>query len=159
MVIFGGTGDLAGRKLFPALYNLAKSKMLSQDFAIVGVGRNEYTNEQYRQVMGEKLQSFATGPIDPELRDWLLQRVYYIAGDFQRPAVLRALASRLWLRSSRNHNTQGNYFFYLATSPAFFGDIVDHLGAVRTGMGGKTATGGVWFLKSLSATISNQPRN
>ena len=52
MVIFGGTGDLTARKLFPALYNLVKSKLLPSDFAIVGVGRNDYTAEQYQQDHG-----------------------------------------------------------------------------------------------------------
>src|SRR4029077_10303592 len=85
MVIFGGTGDLTGRKLFPAPYNLAKSKMLSQDFAIVGVGRNDYTHEQYRQVMGEKLQSFATSEVDAELRDWLIPSGDCLSGAFREP--------------------------------------------------------------------------
>ena len=54
MVIFGATGDLTARKLFPALYNLAKSNLLSREFAIVGIGRNDYTVDQFRQVMGGK---------------------------------------------------------------------------------------------------------
>lgn len=129
MVIFGGTGDLAGRKLFPALYNLARSKMLSQDFAIVGVGRNDYTHEQYRQIMQEKLQSFATSKVDPELQDWLIQRVYYLAGDFSDPQLYLRLKQTLVEVAQKDHNVEGNYFFYLATSPAFFGGIVDQLGA------------------------------
>jgi glucose-6-phosphate 1-dehydrogenase len=128
MVIFGGTGDLTGRKLFPALYNLIKSKLLSPDFAIVGIGRNDYTDEQYRQVMGEKLDSFATASVEPQLRDWLLQRVYYFGGSFQDQEVYNRLAQKL-AELDKSNNTGGNYFFYLATSPAFFGDIVDHLGA------------------------------
>src|SRR5579864_7494272 len=82
MVIFGATGDLTARKLFPALYNLAKNNMLSREFAIVGLGRNDYSTAQFRQVMGEKLQSFATGTVEADLRDWMLQRVYYVGGDF-----------------------------------------------------------------------------
>ncbi len=49
MVIFGGTGDLTSRKLFPAIYNLVKSKLLSSDFAILGVGRNDYTRSNIRR--------------------------------------------------------------------------------------------------------------
>src|SRR5215471_13733675 len=73
MVIFGGTGDLAGRQLFPALYNLVKGKLLSEDFAIVGIGRNDYNNDQYRQIMGDKLEEFATSTVGPQMRDWLLK--------------------------------------------------------------------------------------
>ncbi len=128
MVIFGATGDLTARKLFPALYNLAKINMLSREFAIVGVGRNDYSTEQFRQVMGEKLQSFATGTVEADLRDWMLQRVYYVGGDFKDPQLYTALTQTL-AEVDKNHNTKGNYFFYLATSPVFFGDIVDRLGA------------------------------
>lgn len=128
MVIFGGTGDLTGRKLFPALYNLIKSKLLSQDFAIIGIGRNDYSDDQYRQTMGEKLDSFATASVEPELRDWLLQRVYYFGGSFQDQEIYNRLAQKL-AELDKTNKTGGNYFFYLATSPAFFGDIVDHLGA------------------------------
>lgn len=129
MVIFGGTGDLTSRKLFPALYNLAKSKLLSSDFAVVGVGRNDYTAEQYRQVIGEKLQSFATNKLDPKLTDWLLERVFYIGGDFKDPQVYERLKHTLSEIDKQSFNTEGNYFFYLATSPAFFGPITDQLGA------------------------------
>jgi glucose-6-phosphate 1-dehydrogenase len=68
MVIFGGTGDLTARKLFPALYNLVKSKLLSSDFAILGVGRNDYTREQYQKIMGDNLDKFATSTVDPDCR-------------------------------------------------------------------------------------------
>jgi glucose-6-phosphate 1-dehydrogenase len=128
MIIFGGTGDLTGRKLFPALYNLAKSKLLSQDFAIVGVGRNDYTHEQYRQVMREKLQSFATSGVDAELRDWLIKRVYYLSGDFSDLQLYQRLKQTLIEVAQKDHNVEGNYLFYLATSPVFFGDIVEQLG-------------------------------
>src|SRR6478752_3405426 len=127
MVIFGGTGDLTARKLFPALYNLVKSKLLSSDFAIVGVGRNDYTREQYQQIMSDNLQKFATSTVDPKLHDWMMERVYYVGGEFQDPGLYTRVGQSL-TEVEKNCNTQGNYFFYLATSPAFFGDIVDHLG-------------------------------
>ena len=60
MVIFGGTGDLTARKLFLALYNLVKSKLLSPDFAILGIGRNDFSREQYQKIMGDNLDKFAT---------------------------------------------------------------------------------------------------
>ncbi len=130
MVIFGGTGDLTARKLFPALYNLAKSNMLSREFAIVGVGRNDYTVEQYRQVMDDKLKTFATNGVDNDLKEWLLRRVYYVGGAFDDPQLYDRLG-KLLTEVDKNHNTHGNYFFYLATSPTYFGLISDHLGAVE----------------------------
>jgi glucose-6-phosphate 1-dehydrogenase len=127
MVIFGATGDLTARKLFPALYNLAKSNLLSREFAIVCVGRSDYSADQFRQLMGQKLQNFATGSVDTDLRDWLLRRLYYVSGAFDDPAMYTRLAQAL-AEADKNHNTHGNYFFYLATSPVFFGDITDRLG-------------------------------
>jgi glucose-6-phosphate 1-dehydrogenase len=127
MVIFGATGDLTSRKLLPALYNLAKSNLLSREFAIVGIGRNDYSTEAFRQHMGEQLQNFATTKVEPELRDWLLRRLYYVRGEFNDPGLYTRLAQAL-AEVDTKHNTQGNYFFYLATSPAFFGVIVDNLG-------------------------------
>src|SRR6202023_3606402 len=126
MVIFGGTGDLTARKLFPALYNLVKSKLLSSDFAILGIGRNDYSREQYQKIMGDNLDKFATSTVDPKLRAWMMERVYYVCGEFQDPALYTQVAKTLD-EVDKNCNTQGNYFFYLATSPAFFGDIVAHL--------------------------------
>jgi len=128
MVVFGASGDLTARKLFPALYNLVKSNMLSRDFAIVGVARNDLTTEQFRQTMGEQLVKFATDKVDPGLRDWLLERLYYVSGDFKDPQLYAKLIQAL-VQADNNHHTQGNYFFYLATSTVFFGDIVDQLGA------------------------------
>jgi len=127
MVIFGATGDLTGRKLMPALYNLARSRLLPEEFALIGVARNDYSLEQFRQMMGEKLQSFATGTLDAELQKWLLERIYYVAGEFDDPGLYTRLAQTL-TQADQQHHTGSNYFFYLATSPVFFGKIVDHLG-------------------------------
>lgn len=128
MVIFGATGDLTARKLMPALYNLAKSNMLSREFAVIGVARNDYSIDEFRQIMGEKLQSFATSSVDQDLKDWLLRRLYYVSGEFDDPQVYQRLGQILE-EVDKSHNTHSNCFFYLATSPVFFGGIVDQLGA------------------------------
>lgn len=128
MVIFGATGDLTSRKLFPALYNLAESHMLSPNFAIVGVARNDYNTEQFRKTMDEQLTKFGTGKVSPELRKWLIERLYYVSGEFHDQQTYAKLAQTL-TEVDANHHTTGNYFFYLATSPVFFEDIVEQLGA------------------------------
>lgn len=127
MVIFGATGDLTARKLIPALYNLARSNMLSHDFAIVGVSRNDFKLDQFRRMVGDSLMKFATEKVDPELRDWLLERVYYASGEFHDPQTYSRLSQTL-AEVDKTQHTSGNYFFYLATSPVFFGDIVGQLG-------------------------------
>ncbi|HMC31482.1 MAG TPA: glucose-6-phosphate dehydrogenase [Candidatus Angelobacter sp.] len=128
MVIFGATGDLTARKLFPALYNLAKSNMLSREFAVVGFAKNEYSTDEFRKLMGQNLDNFATEKVDPDLKEWLLKRLYYVSGSFTDRESYQRLAQTL-AEVDKNHNTHGNYFFYLATSPVFFADIVDLLGS------------------------------
>jgi glucose-6-phosphate 1-dehydrogenase len=132
MVIFGASGDLTGRKLLPALYNMAKSNLLSREFAIVGVARNDYKTDEFRQMMAEKLQSFATSSVEADLREWLIKRLYYVSGDFNDDALYARLGAAL-AEADKNHNTHGNYFFYLATSPAYFGPIADRLGSSKLG--------------------------
>ncbi len=130
MVIFGASGDLTARKLIPALYNLAKGNHLSREFAIVGVARTEMTTEQFRELLTTDVQKFATATIDRELWEWILGRVYYLHGEFTEAGTYTRLVELLD-QVDKTHNTHGNYFFYLATSPAFFGRVVGHLGECK----------------------------
>src|ERR671921_806043 len=82
MVIFGATGDLTKRKLFPALYNLARSGHLPDNFAIVGVGRQEMASEEFRDQMIENLKEFAGADPDGKRIEWFCGRTYYTGGDF-----------------------------------------------------------------------------
>ena len=128
MVIFGASGDLTKRKLVPALYNLAKERLLSQEFAIIGVARNDFTCEQFRDMISEEVKQFATTELDPDLWHWFARRIYYIGGDFSDPAKYQELKALLTDIDVR-HGTRGNYFYYLATAPEFFAPIVQQLGA------------------------------
>ncbi len=127
MVIFGASGDLTKRKLIPALYNLAKDNLLSKEFALVGFARNELTSEQFRDEIGKEIGEFATTTIDPDLWHWFSRRIYYISGDFADPKCYQAL-STLLSQIDKEHGTRGNYFYYLATAPTFFGPIITQLG-------------------------------
>src|SRR5262249_9759616 len=82
MVIFGAAGDLTKRKLIPALYNLKKSNLLPDEFAVIGLARAELSDEEFRGRLNDEIQQFATEKIDPETWEWLKQRLYYISGDF-----------------------------------------------------------------------------
>src|ERR1700689_5911941 len=82
MVIFGFSGDLTRRKLIPALYNLASQQLLSTDFAVIGVGRTNMSDEDARKKLTEDFKKFATGPIDAKLWDSFVSRIYYLSGDF-----------------------------------------------------------------------------
>ena len=127
MVIFGASGDLTKRKLIPALYNLAKDNLLSREFALIGFARPEMTNEQFRDKCSEEIQQFATGQLDGDTWHWFARRLYYVCGDFTDAAAFQRLKETL-AAADQEHGTRGNYFYYLATAPAFFATCIHQLG-------------------------------
>ena len=129
MVIFGFTGDLTRRKLIPALYNLATQQLLSREFAVIGVGRSPMSDDDARKRVTEDFKKFATGAIDSDLWEWFVRRVSYVNGDFNDSATYDRLKDAL-AKADHEHNSHGNYFFYLATAPRFFGDVVERLAKV-----------------------------
>ncbi len=129
MVIFGFSGDLTRRKLIPALYNLASQQLLSREFAIIGLGRTPRSDEDERKKVTEEFKKFATGPIDNDLWEWFVCRISYINGDFNDPATYEKVKEKV-AKVDQEHNSHGNYFFYLATAPNYFGSIVEHLAKV-----------------------------
>ncbi len=125
-VIFGATGDLTKRLLMPALYNLLANKLLPDKFAIVGVSNVEMSSEDFRKQLGDEIGQFATTKVSPELWKWFDQRISYMSGDFRDPATYQKLKTALDA-ADKQHGTPGNYLFYTAVSPSFFGEIVKQL--------------------------------
>ena len=82
MVIFGAAGDLTKRKLIPALYNLAREKLLPDEFAMLGIARSELDHEAFRRQIAEEIAGFVSGTFDPKLWAWLEERIYYLPGQF-----------------------------------------------------------------------------
>jgi glucose-6-phosphate 1-dehydrogenase len=128
MVLCGASGDLTKRKLIPALCNLAKANLLARDFALIGFARDEMTTDAFRQQLSQDIKTFATSPVELELWDWFLRRIYYLSGDFQDPKAYQQLKD-LMAQAENEHGTHGNVVYYLAVSPTFFGEIVRQLGA------------------------------
>ena len=127
MVIFGGAGDLTKRKLIPALCNLAEQGFLSEQFAVVVVSSGEFATEAFRQRITDDIQTFASRPVDPAIRDRLVGHTYYVQGDFADPDVYQRLKSTLGEVATKD-NVSNNHFYYLAVAPRFFGEIVRQLG-------------------------------
>ena len=126
MVIFGVTGDLAKRKLFPALYNLAKQELLSREFAVVGVARSPMSDDEFRKRISAEMKEFATDALDQDLWEWFIRRMHYVDGDFPDKNLYSKLGETL-KKVDQDHSTHGNYFFYMATAPDFFGTIAQNL--------------------------------
>src|SRR5207302_10819734 len=80
MVIFGAAGDLTGRMLIPALYNLARAGLLSREFAVLGVARAQFSDEDFRKKVFDDIKTYCGDCVDDELWEWFSQRVYYLQG-------------------------------------------------------------------------------
>jgi glucose-6-phosphate 1-dehydrogenase len=127
LVIFGATGDLARRKLLPALYNLAHQGALPERFELVGVSRREQPNDDYRAIVREAVERFSRTRPDPAVLDGLLEDVRYISGTFADDSVYTEVG-----RTLDELDEKAGYplsrVFYLSTAPEFFPVIVGELG-------------------------------
>jgi glucose-6-phosphate 1-dehydrogenase len=127
LVIFGGTGDLAKRKLLPAIYNLAHEGSLPERFNLIGSSRGEMSDDEYRELARESIRQFSRQEPGEEVLGRLLERVRYVPGSFDDDAVYRQLDE-----FAREFDDEAgipfNRVFYLSTAPAFFPVIVGKLG-------------------------------
>ncbi len=124
LVLFGAAGDLTKRKLIPALFNLVKAKLLPDSFAVVGVSVDDLGVEDFRNQVSEFLPAGAGGTEDLQ---WFRERLFYERGDFADPNTFSKLRESLG-KLDIDYHTEGNYLFYMATAPRFFGQIVQQLG-------------------------------
>src|SRR5262245_33911244 len=90
VVIFGASGDLTKRKLLPALVNLARDGLLPKDFAVIGIARRPFSDEDFRHKIAQDLRELMPQGLDPSWWSWLEPRLYYLAGDLQDPATDQA---------------------------------------------------------------------
>ena len=130
LVLFGATGDLAHRKVVPAMYQLWRTNLLPHEFVLVAVGRRDYDDDAFRAEIRASLEKHArVQPLDEPAWRAFAERVTYQRLDFADPAGFDALAQRLEV-IDRERGTRGNRIFYLATQPSQFGEIVTQLGRV-----------------------------
>jgi glucose-6-phosphate 1-dehydrogenase len=127
MIIFGATGDLTKRKLLPALYNLAKARLLSKKFALIGAAFEQLSPESFRDNMVEAIKTYADDELDKDVLEWFEKRIYYVQGDFRDPEFYWRLKEQCTEVCGKNA-IDDNYFYYLAVAPIFFGEIVRQLG-------------------------------
>jgi glucose-6-phosphate 1-dehydrogenase len=129
VVIFGATGDLAKRKLLPALCNLAARHALPDRFTVVGVGRKPMTDEAYRDKVRQDLRDFGPAGLDEALAGSFIERVFYAFETLEDLASYESLSDRLAALETPARPEPGR-LFYLATPPDAMADIVVRLGAV-----------------------------
>ncbi len=128
VVLFGASGDLAKRKVIPAMYDLAIHNALGPRYAIVGFARTPMSEDAFRTTLGDAAKSISeVGPIDPKRWDEFASNLYYTSGDYGNPEAYAQLAKRLAELESLK-NIGGNRLFYLSTPPEVYPDIVEQLG-------------------------------
>src|SRR5580693_930059 len=141
VILFGASGDLAKRKVIPAMYDLAQHNSLGERYAIVGFARTPMTDESFRTTIGEAAKTISeVGPIDPAKWNDFSSNLYYSAGEYGDLNSYARLAKRL-AEIDAEKKLGGNRLFYLSTPPEVYPDIVEQLG--RAGLA-RPATPDSW---------------
>ena len=138
MVIFGATGDLTKRLVVPALYNLLRTKVLPEQFALIGVARTDGTAESWRDQLHGMLTSFVgniaaefdVDHIDEQVWKRLAEKMIYVRGDLTKPELYERLRDVLD-QVEKARGTRGNAIFYLAIADQLFGTVVEQLGKAK----------------------------
>jgi glucose-6-phosphate 1-dehydrogenase len=141
LVIFGASGDLARRKLVPALYGLAAQNCLARRFAIIGFARTPMTDEAFQQSAVDSVKKFADANTlrEEECKEFA-NALAYVAGEYDHPEAFEKLKNRLE-ELDREHKLNGNRLFYLATPPDIYPVIIEQLD--RAGLA-KNSNGKSW---------------
>ena len=128
VVLFGASGDLAKRKVIPAMFDLARHNSLGPQYAIVGYARTPMNDESFRGSIGDAARNMSEiGPIDPKKWEEFASNLYYQPGEYGKAEDFAKLAQRLKELESEK-KLAGNRLFYLSTPPEVYKDIVEQLG-------------------------------
>ncbi|HWD09019.1 MAG TPA: glucose-6-phosphate dehydrogenase [Actinomycetota bacterium] len=126
IVIFGATGDLTGRKLMPALYNLFIEGLLPDRFAVIGYARSRYSDDEFRDLCAAEIQKYSRTPFDPTAWDRFGPNLRYVSGNLVTPGDLHDLVAVLD-EVDRAIDGNGRRTFYAATQPSLFTAIAARL--------------------------------
>jgi glucose-6-phosphate 1-dehydrogenase len=126
LVMFGVTGDLARKKLMPALYDLANRGLLPPGFSLVGFARRDWEHEDFAQVTYQAVKQHARTPFRETVWQQLSEGVRFVPGEFTDDAAFDQLADCV-RRLDAERGTGGNYAFYLSIPPRSFSTVVQQL--------------------------------
>ena len=130
LAVFGASGDLTRRKLFPALYALAYRRLLPDRFSVVGVARSQQTTAQFRAAMKQAVKDFGHDPFRQDVWDSLVENLRYIATEFDSDSGEDSVA-RMLDDCDELDGTGGNRIYYLAVPPQAFETVVEEIGERR----------------------------
>lgn len=141
VILFGASGDLAKRKVIPALYDLAVHGALGPRYSIVGFARTPMTDEVFRATSEDAAKTISeVGPIDPKKWSEFASRMHYCSGDYGEQEAYACLTKRI-SEIEETNKLGGNRLFYLSTPPEVYPDIVEQLG--RSGLS-RPSTQNAW---------------
>ncbi|KAA9377833.1 glucose-6-phosphate dehydrogenase [Microbispora cellulosiformans] len=126
LVLFGVTGDLAKRKLLPAIYDLGNRGLLPPGFSLVGFARRDWAHEDFAQVTYEAVKEHARTPFREEVWKQLSEGIHFCPGEFGDDGAFDVLSMML-KEIDETRGTGGNYAFYLSVPPKFFPVVVEQL--------------------------------
>ena len=143
LVLFGVTGDLARRKLLPAIYDLANRGLLSPAFGLVGFARRDWRADHFVEVVGEAVRANARTPFREDVWQQLVEGIRFVSGELDDDEAFQRLGATL-TELDEAQGTGGNHAFYLSVPPAAFDLTLDQLS--RHGLAGerRTAPGNAW---------------
>ncbi|HEY5360448.1 MAG TPA: glucose-6-phosphate dehydrogenase [Streptosporangiaceae bacterium] len=126
LVLFGVTGDLATKKLLPAIYDLANRGLLPPGFSLVGFARRDWADEDFAQVTHDAVKTHSRTPFREEVWQQLAEGVRFVSGEFADDAAFDQLAQTV-TQLDAERGTGGNYAFYLSVPPSAFQQVVQQL--------------------------------
>jgi glucose-6-phosphate 1-dehydrogenase len=155
IVIFGASGDLAKRKLIPAVYEMAREKLLNDSTYVVGYSRSPMTDEQYRKEARQAVEKHARSkPVDEALWKKIEPRIYYTQAEYGS-AEDQARVGATLARLDKKFGNPGNRLFYLSTPPETFDDIVTRLGERCLAEKGENDDPAVWHRIIIEKPFGN----
>src|SRR3954464_1162541 len=128
LVIFGASGDLAKRKLLPAIYNLAHEGALPERFNLIGCARSEWSDDEFREVAKDAIQKFSRRETDETVLNSLLERARYVPGSFDDSNLFQKI-NDIAEQEDEEAGIPFNRIFYLSVAPTFFETIAEQLGS------------------------------
>jgi len=127
LIVFGATGDLAGRRLLPALHNLVRDRALPEPFALVGVAHDDLSQDEFRAIAAGAVRRFGRRPPDERALTELLAGARYVQGALEDGATYERLAGTL-TALDRDAGLALDHCHHLAVPPQLFSVVVEQLG-------------------------------
>jgi glucose-6-phosphate 1-dehydrogenase len=126
LIIFGVTGDLARKKLMPAVYDLANRGLLPPGFALVGFARRDWVDQDFAKVVHDAVEQYARTPFDEDVWNQLAEGIRFVQGEFDDDAAFATLKKTL-AELDKTRGTMGNHAFYLSIPPKSFPQVTEQL--------------------------------